>query len=193
MPELTPVKLTLRQLFLSENQLVRFPKDYFEGFMQLERLEVAHNHLVALPSLGWLTSTLRILSMDNNYITSLDGINTRKPFKELTSLDLSHNQIHEIDVQILSKLPNVKYIFLQKNHIRHLDDYRPFFPQTHIQLHENPFHCDTKMAWISTILYIFTNGPTCETPWCLKGRMMLKMSKYFNWTCMVTITKPCYE
>ena len=180
-PELTPVKMTLRKLLLSENQLVKFPNDYFEGFMQLERLEVAGNRLVAIPSLGWVTSTLKDLFMEQNHIISIDGINTQMPFQKLANLYLQENYIHEFDVQILNKMPFVKYIFLGENRLRHLDDYRSFVPHAEIQFHSNPFHCDTRTAWISTTVMMFTLKPTCATPWCLKGRNMLRMSKYFNW------------
>ena len=180
-PELTPVKMTLRVLLLSDNQLVKFRNDYFDGFMQLERLEVARNRLVAIPSLGWVTFTLKILFLKHNHIISVDGINTQMPFQKLAYLHLNDNDIHEFDVNILSKIPFVIYISLGGNRMRHLDDYRSFVPHAEIQLHGNPFHCDTRTAWISTTVDRFTVKPTCATPWCLKGRNMQRMSKYFNW------------
>ena len=192
-PELTPVKLTLRELYLSNNQLETFPNNYFEGFVQLGRLEVAHNHLAAVPSLEWLTSTLKILTLGYNSIISLDGISTQVPFKKLAILDLNENEIHEFDIQILSKMPTLKSIFLGQNRMRHLDDYRPFFPHPEIQLYGNPFHCDTKIAWISTTVNTFSNQPTCATPWCLRGRIMRRMSEYFNYKFIVTTQNPCCE
>ena len=61
MPELSPIKPTLQKLYLSENQLVRFPNDYFKGFLQLQELLVNDNHLEAATSISWLTSTLQLL------------------------------------------------------------------------------------------------------------------------------------
>ena len=180
-PELTPVKLTLRDLYLSENELVRFPYDYFEGFMQLERLEVTHNHLVAIPSFDWVASSLRSLNLQHNHIASLDGINVKTPFMKLNAMRLNENKIREFDVRMLKNMPKLNYLLLNGNCIQQIDDYRRFYIYRHgwINISLNPFHCSTTMAWISNTTYQFTGEPTCATPWCLKGRVMLEMSKYF--------------
>ena len=65
-PELAPVKLTLVKLFLSRNQISRFPCHYFQGFVKLRSLNIDHNYLTAVPILGWLTKTLQILSLREN-------------------------------------------------------------------------------------------------------------------------------
>ena len=181
MPELTPVKLTLRKLYLSENELLRFPYNYFEGFIQLELLNVAHNHLVAIPPLGWITSTLIFLNLRDNNITSLDSMSVKTPFKKLHTVELHENKIHEFDVRMLRKMPKLTYLLLSGNCIQQIDDYQCFYIYRHgrISISPNPFHCNTKMAWISNTTYTFTDEPTCATPWCLKGRLMLGMSEYF--------------
>ena len=149
--------------------------------MQLNSLEVTHNHLVAIPSLGWLTTTLITLKMPHNNITSLDGISVKAPFKKLNTIELHENKIHKFDVRILRKMPKLSYLLLSGNCMQQIGDYRRFYIYRHgrISLSLNPFHCDTKMAWISNTTYTFTDEPKCATPWCLKGRMMLGMSKYF--------------
>ena len=178
-PELSPVKSTLRKLYLSENQLVRFPNDYFKGFLQLQDFQVTDNHLVAAPSVSWLASTLESLSLENNRITSVTGIYSQMPFQKLSMLYLQVNEITKFDVRILSKMPILRHLRIDTNHIRHISDYRPYFPYTDIILHVNPFHCDMKMAWMSTVVNIFVRQSTCATPWCLKGKLIATMSKYF--------------
>ena len=178
-PELSPVKSTLRKLYLSENQLVRFPNDYFKGFLQLQDLQVADNHLVAAPSVSWLASTLELLSLQDNRITSVAGIYSQTPFPKLSLLYLQENKLDKFDFRILSKMPKIRHLRLDTNHIRHISDYRPYFPHTDISLHVNPFHCDMKVAWMSTVVSIFVRQATCATPWCLKGKVIAMMSKYF--------------
>ena len=178
MPELSPIKPTLQKLYLSENQLVRFPNDYFKGFLQLRVLLVNDNHLEAAPSISWLTSTLELLSLENNCITSIAGLYSKTPFQKLSSLYLQDNEINDIDIRILSKMPMLNYLRLDGNRIRHIDDYRPYLARTRINLSLNPFHCDIKMAWMSTVAMNQVMKPTCETPWCIKGKVMPRMSKY---------------
>ena len=107
MPELSPVKPTLQELYLSENQLARFPNDYFKGFLQLRELLVNDNHLEAAPSISWLTSTLQWLSLENNRITSIAGLYSETPFQKLITLYLENNEISNIDIRILSKMPKL--------------------------------------------------------------------------------------
>ena len=101
-PEISPVKPTLHKLYLSENQLVRFPNDYFKGFLQLRVLDVTAYLLVAAPPISWLTSTLGVLSLESNCITFVAGIYSKTPFHRLSGLFLENN---EIDIRILSKMP----------------------------------------------------------------------------------------
>ena len=183
MPELAPVKPTLLELYLSDNQLVSFPVDYFQGFVRLLRLEVARNQLIAAPSVGWLASTwnsLEFLDLKENRITTLEGLTSKMPFERLRGLDLNENKIDKFDVGILGKMPKLRHLQIHGNDITQMDDYRRYFPHNPI-VHTNPFHCDESMAWISTIKtteWIYQR-PTCATPWCLKDRDMLKISKYF--------------
>ena len=177
-PERSPVKSTLRKLYLSENQLVRFPNDYFKGFLQLQDLQVADNHLVAAPSVSWIASTLELLSLEKKRITSATGIYSQMPFQKLSMLYLQENEITTFDVRILSKMPILRHLRIDTNRIRHISDYRPYFSHTDIILHVNPFHCDMKMAWMSKVVNIFVCQATCATPWCLKGKLVAIMSEY---------------
>ena len=185
-PEISPVKPTLHKLYLSENQLVRFPNDYFKGFLQLRVLDVTANLLVAAPPISWLTSTLEVLSLESNCITSVAGIYSKKTFQRLAGLFLENNEINEIDIRVLSKMPKLKYLRLDANRIRHIDDYRPHLARTRINLALNPFHCDIKMAWMSTVGMNKVSKPTCETPWCIKGKLIPGMSKYLYKKLIIT-------
>ena len=126
-PELAPVKLTLVKLFLSHNQTSRFLGHYFQGFVMLRSLNIDHNHLTTVPILGWLTKTLQISSLRENNITSVEGIVTQKRFRKLHSINLDYNKIIAFDVQILSTMPKLRYIYLHKNSINRMEDYRPYF------------------------------------------------------------------
>ena len=184
-PELTPLKLTLSELFLSYNQLSRFPDDYFQGFVKLQHLHISYNHMQAVPSLGWLAPTLKTLHSGKNNITSIEGFVTDKWFDKLHKLDLSKNKINAFDVEILLTMPKLRYLYIYGNFITHLGDYRPYFSHV-ILLSANPFHCDMRMAWITTVTSEFIGAPTCATPWCLKGRRISNMSKWINLDLNVT-------
>ena len=186
MPELSPVKPTLQKLYLSENQLARFPNNYFKGFLQLRELLVNDNHLEAAPSISWLTSTLQWLSLENNRITSIAGLYSETPFQKLFTLYLENNEISNIDIRILSKMPKLTHLRLNGNRIRHIHDYRTYLARTRINLSSNPFHCDSKMAWMSTVAMNKVAKPTCETPWCIKGKVMPGMSKYLYEKLIIT-------
>ena len=175
-PELAPVKLTLVKLFLSHNQISRFPGHYFQGFVKLRSLNIDHNYLTAVPILGWLTKTLQILSLRENNITSVEGIVTQKRFRKLHSINLDNNKIITFDVQILSSMPKLRYIYLHRNAITHMDDYRPYFLYE-LSMFENPFHCDIRMTWTTSLKSHHLRLPICASPWCFEGRIMLKMSE----------------
>ena len=178
--ELTPLKLTLVKLFLTDNQLSRFPDDYFQGFVRLRYLDVGVNHLQAVPQVGWLPSTLLILGLRENNIASTEGSATQNPFNKLHEINLNDNQINAFDVKILRRMPKLMYLYLRRNSLTYLDDYRPFFSNTPI-VSGNPFHCDVRMSWMSSIKGKFQHKPTCATPWCLKGKVILNMSKYLHY------------
>ena len=184
-PELAPVKLTLVKLFLSHNQISRFPGHYFQGFVKLCSLNIDNNHLEAVPILGWLTKALQILSLRENHITSIEGFGTQNRFRKLHSINLDANKLNVFDVKILSSMPKLTYIYLQNNFITHIENYSPYFSHS-ISLFENPFHYDTRMAWITSLKNDYLRSPICATPWCLKGRKMSKMSKYLYWKLYVT-------
>ena len=148
-PELAPVKPTLITLNLSDNRLGKFSVDYFEGFVRLKSLYVACNQLIDAPSVGWLAPTLECSNLRENRITSLEGLTSQTPFPALRRVNLNENNIDELNVGILGKMPKLRYIKIAGNYITQIDDYLPFFPHTP-NLHWNPFHCDESIAWIST-------------------------------------------
>ena len=115
-PELAPVKLTLVNSFLSHNHLSRFPNDYFRGFVKLRSLDIDHNHLEAVPILGWLSKTLHMLSLRENSITSVDGIVTQMRFRKLHAISPEKNKSNVLDVKILSTMPKLRFIDLKKCH-----------------------------------------------------------------------------
>ena len=178
-PELTPLKRTLVKLLLSDNQLLRFPKKYFEGFIKLSYLDVGKNHLQTVPAVGWISLTLLILRFRENNITSIEGMATPERTMRLAKLheiNLNDNQINAFDVTILSRMPKLVYLYLHGNSLTYIDDYRPFFKYDAL-LTGNPFHCDIGMAWMTSVKNNFLHSPMCATPWCVKGRALFKMSK----------------
>ena len=176
-PELVPVKPTLLVLRLAYNQLVRFPNEYFEGFLQLEYLDIQSNHLEVVPALGWLTSTLERLDLSHNRITSLEGLVTQVPFKELDHINLGTNNIRTFDVGILRKMPNLSHLSLARNDLKGIDDYRHFFSYIP-DVSGNPFHCDPAMAWAIRAKGWGPGAAVCATPWCRKGHVISNMCKY---------------
>ncbi|XP_043572283.1 leucine-rich repeats and immunoglobulin-like domains protein 2 isoform X1 [Chiloscyllium plagiosum] len=92
-PQQLPV--WVRQLDLSHNQLVSTKHPVFEGLHTLLEVNINHNLLSTIPTLGSATANITILSLAHNRVTEVIAEDLL-PYSALETLDLSSNLISEI-------------------------------------------------------------------------------------------------
>jgi Leucine-rich repeat (LRR) protein len=93
--QLTSLKWTfLKHLYLSDNELTFFPADLFPYLTSVTHLDLSSNLFVAIPSgLGTLHNLLS-LSLADNLIDSVVGINLN--LGQVLSLNLAHNRLESL-------------------------------------------------------------------------------------------------
>lgn len=110
--QLTSLKWTfLKHLYLSDNELTSFPSDLFPYLTSVTHLDLSSNLFVAIPSgLGRLHNLLS-LSLADNLIDSVVGINLN--VGQVLSLNLAHNRLESLCG--LERLLAVEKIDLRNN------------------------------------------------------------------------------
>jgi Leucine-rich repeat (LRR) protein len=119
-----------------------FLSDLFAG---LQILRLNESILPSIRDIGTELSSLRILSLENCYLTSLDGINAVSPkiqelyvgFNQITDiselvgltklkiLNIESNNLESIeDIQLLACCPSFRRLYLRGNGVENTDDYR---------------------------------------------------------------------
>lgn len=108
----------LRSLDLSHNQLEFLPEpDVWDGIAgTLESLDLSFNRLESLDVLSPLTK-LSALKVDNNQLTSLDGLSWDK-LKQLVSLSAAGNQITMIPEEIAALATSLEHLELGGNKLQ---------------------------------------------------------------------------
>ena len=188
-PDLTPVKPNLRKLFLMSNYIKWFPNNFFSGFNLLHFIDLADNKLAVVPNLNWpgVRESLLALNLKCNYIKIIDFLfaKDKSIHPPLRYLDLHGNRIAYFNVQIIEGMNSLTHISLHDNKLTTLDEptlLRTTLNQSHfkISLGWNPWHCDNRVAWISSLnsgqlwSFLFREKitippPTCFTPGKLRG------------------------
>ena len=186
-PELLPVKPTLQKLKLGENKIHDFPSDYFDGYDDLQYVDIRNNILYSVPNMGFVGHSLDILLINHNKLKTLDekltgGLN----MTVLERLLASGNEIQHINVAILGQMPKLTRLDLGENQLRHLADPSAYLPHGRtldLSLHLNPLTCDKALSWL---LVLFEQGmiekhvgnrAECHHPPCLQGRHIMSLSK----------------
>ena len=103
----------LRCLFLQRNCLSKI--ENLEGLNALVQLDLSENHISVVEGLSHLPN-LTTLNLCNNYLNDLASISHLIDCKELSSLDLSKNQLVGEDIiDCLSGITNMKSLNIESN------------------------------------------------------------------------------
>ena len=175
MPALEPVKGTLRHLSLIQNVIWQFSNSYFINYTQLDTLGLSRNELTYLPNFLWLEKSIWIIKISGNQIQSLDAISSHGCYKSLTYLDASSNLINYLNVSHLERFPKLLQLLLRENRLTAIEDYRAYFHGIIIELRLNPWHCDSKLAWMSGFN---SSRLTCHSPECFRGKFVSEISEH---------------
>uniref|UniRef100_A0A3Q2PQM1 TIR domain-containing protein n=1 Tax=Fundulus heteroclitus TaxID=8078 RepID=A0A3Q2PQM1_FUNHE len=111
----------LTELYLQETALNELPKGSIQTMQMLQVLNVSDNKLTRVPYDIRSLAFLRILHLDNNFISELscgDFENTT----QLTELNLNTNQIANLDRCVLEHLTELKRLDLSYNQLRRFGD-----------------------------------------------------------------------
>ncbi|MEQ2311827.1 hypothetical protein AMECASPLE_024536 [Ameca splendens] len=111
----------LRELYLQQTCLNELPKGSIKSMQMLQVLNVSENKLTRVPYDIRSLAFLKILHLDNNYISHLnceDFENTTR----LTELKLNTNQISNLDRCVLEHLTELKYLDLSYNNLKKFGD-----------------------------------------------------------------------
>uniref|UniRef100_A0A3Q2DMC1 Toll-like receptor 13 n=2 Tax=Cyprinodon variegatus TaxID=28743 RepID=A0A3Q2DMC1_CYPVA len=111
----------LTELYLQETKLKELPEGTIHSLKMLEVLNVSSNNLNRVSYDIRSLTFLRILHLDNNYISKLnceDFENTTR----LTELNLNTNQIANLDKCVFEHLAELKHLDLSYNELRSFGD-----------------------------------------------------------------------
>lgn len=106
----------LHHLFLSHNNLTDVTNVY--RWLPLVTLDVAHNKMTSLPS-AIDFSRMEYFNVSHNRLESFFGKqeNLAANFETMKTVDLSHNNIADIDVDKLHTMTNVEFLNLENNRV----------------------------------------------------------------------------
>ena len=103
----------LRCLFLQRNCLSKI--ENLDGLNSLVQLDLSENHISVVEGLSHLPN-LTTLNLSNNYLNDLASITHLTECKELSSLDLSKNQLVGEDIiDCLAGIANMKSLNIESN------------------------------------------------------------------------------
>ncbi|XP_026679075.1 insulin-like growth factor-binding protein complex acid labile subunit [Diaphorina citri] len=109
-PKDPATRLTI--LGLAKNVIRELPADVFRDFQKLKSLDLNGNFLINLESTG-LEDTLDNLNVRDNQITTLSS--SALNYKLLTKLDLSHNNLKELEPTAFTNVPTLLHLNLSRN------------------------------------------------------------------------------
>ena len=194
-PQLLPVKPSLKYLSLEENRLQHVPVDYFRGFEVLRNVYIGYNELYSLPNMGYVGHSLRLFAIDGNKLQTLDGrLTGGLEMTILEDLDVQNNEISHFDVTILQQMPRIHVLNLAGNQLQHMADPTAYLHSLNaglrlrLNLDLNPLTCDKGLAWLLVLAEEekldggVRNRVLCHRPTCLKGRDVMSLSKYVELT-----------
>ena len=117
MPPLSPVKSTLRELYVVDNRVSQVSQDYFKDFACLNTVYLTINVLHQIPNFTPLQFSLTELQLSLNNIDTIEGVLTDITFPLLKQIHLDGNNISIFDFKMLSSWPVLKSLSLYNNKI----------------------------------------------------------------------------
>ena len=173
-PAIETIKATLWELSLIQNAISQFPSDYFNGFSQLQIIRLTYNNLTYLPGLCRIEKSIKEISISDNQIQSLDAVLADGFYEVLWYIDVSYNIIHYLNISTLRNCPKLKQISVIGNLLTSIGDYRAYIGLISLTPYSNPWHCDSKLAWMSGL-----SSPilTCHSPECFSGKPVNEISE----------------
>ena len=121
-PPLDPIKYSLEYLDLKHNALMLTEPNYFFGFRRLTALDLSDKIFSAIPDISPLADTLMRLFIVDNVVASLETFLYNSTYTELTSLDVTHNNISELTPKMISQWPRLAYLSIEYKMLETLDD-----------------------------------------------------------------------
>ena len=191
-PELLPVKPTLKILASGGNKIQYFPYHYFRGFQVLVMLNIAQNEIFSAPNTGYIGHSLKIFNIANNELTILDNrLTGGKNMTALENLWVQNNEIQHFDVAILIQMPILNDLNLANILLQHIADPTVYLHPLNVSgwpliliLNFNPLTCDKELSWLSILARqgriesnIVNQAAKCHRPLCMKDRGVMSLCK----------------
>lgn len=134
---------SVQKLFLDGNKISSVAHGAFSDMKNLEILNLGHNYLKTFDSSTAIGNSPKLVNLylDSNELSSLDlssvanlnHLNVSynhiedlgrafEKYTNLTSLDMSHNEVKVLDPRLFNETSPVEYLFLHDNQLRYLPD-----------------------------------------------------------------------
>ena len=113
---------------LSNNSLGRIRKNDLEQFTRLEEIHLDHNDINRIDDIGLGSNHtyLMFLDLSNNNIKNIDNLLCEK-FQNLKTFNMSNNHLTFFSFDgILNKWPNIELIKINDNLIEMIDPHEPY-------------------------------------------------------------------
>ena len=85
-------------------------------------LRLSHNHLLSIPDIPPLASTLASFDIAHNSVLSLKPLLLNATFVELGDIDISHNNISELTPMMIPQWPRLRSLDIEGNLLETLSD-----------------------------------------------------------------------
>lgn len=134
---------------LADNQLKTLPNDVFDKVETIEELDLSSNAIEKLPSTIFNKTSLTILSLRYNEIST--GLNFGT--QNIQKLDLSYNKIINVDNFMFDSMPGLTTLILKGNSIRkvHQAAFHPLIDLTHIDLSFNDLEQVSSLMFLTNM------------------------------------------
>ena len=126
MPPLSPVKDSLKTLWLQGNLISAVDNNYFNGFGNIYLLDLSRNCLNVYPNVSFPAKQLQSLWLSGNKIRSLKPFLTSTIFAQFMHLDVSYNEIYTLNFDMISHWPELRVLHIGGNLFTTLGDLSDF-------------------------------------------------------------------
>lgn len=134
---------------LADNQLKTLPVDIFNKVETIEELDLSSNAIERLPSAIFNKTSLTILSLRYNEISSGLDFGTQN----IQKLDLSYNKITNVNNVMFDSMPGLTSLILKGNSIRkiHQAAFHPLVDLRHIDLSFNDLEQVSSLMFLTNL------------------------------------------